>query len=97
MNELDEQAIRNYWRKSSILPLDWNVDINNLNEHVKAKMEDEAIELGKLNQALNLGNDIYGRQLPKNFALEFVNIQGEDDSKVEYSIDQFMQLVQESQ
>jgi translation elongation factor EF-1beta len=34
------------------LPLDWNVDINNLDERVKVKMEDEATKLEKLIEAL---------------------------------------------
>lgn len=51
-NELDEQAIINCWKKSSILPLDWNVDTNNLNERVKVKMEDEATKLEKFLEAL---------------------------------------------
>jgi hypothetical protein len=36
-NELDEQAFRDYWRKSSILLLDWDADINILYECVKLK------------------------------------------------------------
>ena len=51
-NELDKQAIINYWKKSSILPLDWNVDTNNLDERVKVKMEDEATKLEKFIEAL---------------------------------------------
>src|ERR1700736_6601491 len=54
-HELDDQTIRNCWRKSAILPIKWNADIKNCDEFMKSKMEEAALELGNLIATLNLG------------------------------------------
>lgn len=96
-HELDDQTIRNCWRKSVILPAEWNADINNFDERMKSKMEEASLELGNLIAALNLGLDIEGKPVEKLCALEYINMEGEDDFEVEYSTEELVQLVQDDE
>ena len=96
-HEVDNQTIRNCWRKSVILHAEWNANIYNLDERMKTKMEEATLELGNLIASLNLGFDVQGKPLEKLSPLEYINTEGEDDFEVEYSIDELVQLVQDGQ
>jgi hypothetical protein len=96
-HELDDQTIRNCWRKSTILPAKWNADINNYDERMKSKMEEAALELGNLIAALNLGLDVEGKPIEKLSPLGYINMKGEDDFEVEYSTEELVQLVQDGE
>ena len=96
-HELDDQTIRNCWRKSAILPAEWNADINNLDERMKSKMEEATLELGRLIAALNLGLDVEGKPVEKLCPLEYINMEGEDDFEVEFSTEELVQLVQDGE
>lgn len=84
-HKLDDQIIRNYWRKSTILPVECNADFNNSDERIKSKLEKAALELGNLIAALNLGLDVEVKPKEKFSTLEYINMEGEDDFEVEYS------------
>ena len=96
-HELDDQTIRNCWRKSAILPVDWNADIQNLDERVKMKVDEAVLELGTLIGALNLGSDIHGHPLEKLSPMEYVNMEGEDEFEVELSAEELLQFVQQDE
>jgi hypothetical protein len=55
------------------------------------------MQLGNLITALNLGLDVKGKHIEKLSPLEFINIEGEDDFEVEYSIEELVQLVQDGE
>ena len=44
---------------------------------------------------LYLGLDVEGKPIEKLSPLEYINMEGEDDSEVEYSIEELVQLVQD--
>ncbi|OAE23210.1 hypothetical protein AXG93_1630s1250 [Marchantia polymorpha subsp. ruderalis] len=94
-HELDDQTIRSCWRKSAILPVEWNADINNSDERMKSQIEEAALELGNLIAALNLGLNVEGKPIEKLSSLEYINMEGEDDFEVEYSNDELVLLVQD--
>jgi hypothetical protein len=96
-HELDDQTIRNCWRKSAILPIEWNANINNFDERTKSKMEETTLELGNLIAALNLGLDVKSKPIEKHSPLEYINMEGEDGFEVEYSTEELMQLVQDGE
>ena len=56
-----------------------------IDEHIKSKMEDSTLELGRLIVALNLGLDIEGKNVEKLCPLEYINMEGEDYFEVEFS------------
>ena len=64
---------------------------------LKTKMEEVTLELGNLIAALNLGFDVQGKTLEKLSPFEYINMEGEDDFEVEYSIEELVQLVQDGQ
>src|ERR1700738_3965118 len=96
-HELDDQTIRNCWRKSAVLPTEWNADINNFDERMKFKMEEVALELGNLIAALNLGLDVEGKLVEKLCPLEYINMKDEDDFEVEFSTEELVQLGQDGE
>src|ERR1700736_5743425 len=96
-HELDDQTIRNCWRKSAILPAEWNANINNLDERMKSKMEEATLELGRLITALNLGLDVEGKRVEKLCPLEYINMEGEDDFEGEFSTEELVKLVQDGE
>ena len=55
------------------------------------KMEEATLELGNIIAALNVGFDVQGKPLEKFSPLEYVNMEGEDDYEVEYSIEELVQ------
>ncbi|OAE33101.1 hypothetical protein AXG93_3896s1000 [Marchantia polymorpha subsp. ruderalis] len=57
--------------------------------------EEAALELGNLIVALNLSLDVEVKPIEKLSSLEYINMEGEDDFKVEYSNDDLLQLVQD--
>jgi hypothetical protein len=60
-------------------------------------MEEKALELSNLIAAVNLDLDVEGKPIEKLSPLEYINMEGEDDSEVEYSIEELVQLVQDGE
>ncbi|KAL3677198.1 hypothetical protein R1sor_027146 [Riccia sorocarpa] len=52
---LEEQLIQNCWRKTRLLPLTWNHDICNGDEHVRCCLDSEANKLAGLIAKLDFG------------------------------------------
>jgi len=58
-------------------------------------MEEATLELGNLIAVLNLGLDVEGKPIEKLSPLEYLNMEGDDDFEVGYSIQKLVQLVQD--
>ena len=72
--------------------MDWNADVDNLNEQMKEKLEDEAAELVKLIDALDIGKDVDGESLLKLNVSKYVNMIRENDFEASYTMEEIVEF-----